>query len=227
VRLEDGGEFTRKWEKTLPAALRAAKETMTEKGYEAALDSLMDADGAKGLVLEHMLQHTEECVYELIVKLASDVGDSNMIVFAHHTEYIAELERRFREAYPDRPVWKITGTTAPKKRKAIQDELAGAKGGILVASYGCVGTGLTLKNIDYGIFAEGFKSKIINKQSIGRGLCLAPGKDLFRLWDVCVRYESGRMMRLGDKRRRLWQQEGFDCERTEWTPGEPPPKFFM
>ena len=60
---------------------------------------------------------------------------------------------------------------------------------ILIGSYGAVGTGLTFKNVQYGIFAQSFKSEIIVKQSLGRlmlkGNTGNPDIDnYFRLYDL-------------------------------------------
>ena len=38
--------------------------------------------------------------------------------------------------------------------------------------------------IDYGIFAQSFKSEIVNLQSIGRGLLKTDEKDTFYLYDM-------------------------------------------
>ena len=40
------------------------------------------------------------------------------------------------------------------------------------------------KNIDYGIFAQSFKSEIIVLQSIGRGLLKTENKDKFPIYDI-------------------------------------------
>ena len=53
-----------------------------------------------------------------------------------------------------------------------------------MASYACVGTGLTLSNLCYGILFESFKSETINMQSIGRGLGLSEMRDKFKLYDI-------------------------------------------
>ena len=67
---------------------------------------------------------------------------------------------------------------------ALLDNLSLKFFNILFASYGCVGTGLTLKNIDYGIFAQSFKSEIVVLQSIGRGLLKTETKDKFNIYDI-------------------------------------------
>ena len=79
-----------------------------------------------------------------------------------------------------------------------------------MASYGCVGTGLTFKNLDYGIFAQGFKSHIINLQSLGRGLCLANDKDKYRLYDLVDCFPTRRIEMQGKSRKRLYEEQGFE-----------------
>ena len=54
---------------------------------------------------------------------------------------------------------------------------------VLIASYGCVGTGITLSNLCYGVLFESFKSDVINMQSLGRGLGLSKLKDKYIVYD--------------------------------------------
>ena len=55
---------------------------------------------------------------------------------------------------------------------------------IIVASYACMSTGITLANLCYGVFFESFKSNVVNMQSIGRGLGLSDLKDEYVLYDI-------------------------------------------
>ena len=55
---------------------------------------------------------------------------------------------------------------------------------ILIGSYGCMSTGLTLSNLCFGVLFESFKSNVINMQSIGRGLGLSEFKDEYILYDI-------------------------------------------
>ena len=54
---------------------------------------------------------------------------------------------------------------------------------ILLASYGCMSTGITLGNLCYGVLFESFKSGVINMQSLGRGLGLSKLKDKYIVYD--------------------------------------------
>lgn len=209
IKLDDPS-FTMKEVKTLPVALKEARKLYNDDEYMKFLVDLCKAKGSNLLMLEQMLLHQDkkrlDVMYDLLFSFTK-----NCIVFAHHTEYLNFLEKYFKEKMPYRKVFKITGATSVKKRKEIMDALLESNDCILFASYGVLSTGLTLKNLDYGIFAQSFKSKIINKQSIGRGLCLANDKDKYRLYDLIDVYPTGRIEAQGKEKMKLYKNEKFEC----------------
>ena len=81
---------------------------------------------------------------------------------------------------------------------------------ILVASYGCCGTGLTFKNVDYGIFAQSFKSNIINKQSLGRLMLKTKEKSNFYLYDLVDCFPTKRLYLQGLAKIKIYKEEGYD-----------------
>lgn len=101
-----------------------------------------------------------------------------------------------------------------KISKAIDKEVDSK---ILVASYGTCSTGLNLKNIHNIVFVESFKSDIIIKQSIGRGLRKNENKDSVEIYDIVddIRCnEEGHkwqnyIYRHGIERRRIYEEENF------------------
>lgn len=208
VKLEKK-EFTMTNKKTLPYAVREVKNLYDEDEYREYLIELCKANGANLLVLEQMLVHRSERRIELLDKLVREFK-KNCIVFAHHTEYITFVYKHLKETFPNRNVYKITGTTTIKARDKIIKALVEDKDAILVASYGCLSTGITLRNLDYGIMFQSFKSQIINKQSLGRGLCLAPGKEKFYLYDVIDCFPTGRLEAQGKAKAKLYESEGFE-----------------
>ena len=148
------------------------------------LVELCKASGSNLLNLEQMIAEHSEKKLDIIREIVFS-WDKNGIVFAHNSEYIQHLYNYLSKTFPDRPVYVIRGNTPQKKREEIKDKLNNIDtNAILVASYGCVGTGLTFKNIDYCIFTQSFKSKTINLQSIGRGLLPSEGKQEFSVYDL-------------------------------------------
>lgn len=203
----DKREFTMTLEKKLPLVLTEMRNRPVDE-YKDYLIDLCKAKGANLLLLEQMLVHRDKKRLDVMEDLLRGMN-KNCIVFAHHTEYLRYLYDYFQKKFPDRPIYLITGQTAEKKREKIKTNLLTDAGAILFASYGCVGTGLTLKNIDYGIFAQSFKSHIINKQALGRGLCLANDKPFYYLYDLVDDFPTKRLYMQGIAKAKLYKNEQF------------------
>lgn len=177
--------------------------------YVDYLIDLCKANGSNLLLLEQMVMFMQEKKIN-ILKEVLRLKNGNYIVFAHHTEWLKYLESRLKEEMPDKKILLITGTVNQKKREKIMKTMEENNDCILLASYACVGTGLTFKNVEAGVFAESFKSQIINKQSLGRGLLLAPGKDRFYLYDLIDCFPTRRLEFQGNAKKSLFTKEGYD-----------------
>ena len=177
-------DMTMIYKKRKPIALIEARKNMDDREYMNFLVELCKASGSNLLNLEQMIAEHSEKKLDIIREIVFS-WDKNGIVFAHNSEYIQHLYNYLSKTFPDRPVYVIRGNTPQKRREWIKEKLNSTDtNAILVASYGCVGTGLTFKNIDYCIFTQSFKSKIINLQSIGRGLLPSEGKQEFSVYDL-------------------------------------------
>ena len=195
--------------RNLPFTLQQLKSSYTKTEYANYLIDLCKASGSNLLVLEQMVAQRSNKKLKIICDIISSQS-KNGIVFGHNIEYLKFLQQYIQQQFPNRPVYLIQGSTSVKKRDSIINSLLTDEGAILVASYGCVGTGLTLKNIDYGIFAQSFKSDIINKQAMGRGLCLANDKNKYYLFDIIDCFPSKRLYVQGTQKVKLYKSENFD-----------------
>lgn len=224
---KDEREFTIQHVKRMPVALKHIKNEIIKESktidltdderemywrqkYVDYLYSICKQTGSNALLLEQMLVHRSQARIRLIDRLLSSFN-KNSIVFAHHTEYLKMLHDHFKALYPNRNVYMIHGGTTTKKREQIIANLEKDTDAILFASYACIGTGLTLRNLDYGIFAQSFRSEIINKQSLGRGLMLAEDKEYYQLYDIIDVFPTKRIYRQGLDKKRLYAEEKFNC----------------
>ena len=88
---------------------------------------------------------------------------------------------------------------------------------IIVASYGTFSTGISIKNIHNIFFTESFKSEVIIRQSIGRGLRKHASKDVVKIYDFIddFRYKNAEhdwvnyVYRHGMERRKIYKAEKF------------------
>ena len=202
-------EFTLQHKKVLPYTLKVLKEQYTKEQYRDYLVDLCKAKGSNLLMLEQMIVHrTKERldVMDDIIRGRS----GNCIVFAHHTEYLKHLKKHFETVFPDKTIYIITGSENLKKRTAIIDDMLTRNDVILCASYGCCSTGITFKNIDYGIFAQSFKSEIIVLQSIGRGLLKTEEKDTFQIYDIIDHLPTKKLYLQGVSKIKTYKEREFE-----------------
>lgn len=184
---------------------------LPKTSYRDNLVDMCKAQGANLLVLEQMIAEHSKKKLEVMREITFEWSNSNGIIFAHNEAYVDYLEKYFKEVWPDRPVYKIKGPTAQKKRDAIIETMnTKDKDAILVASYGVVGTGLTFKNIDYAVFAQSFKSQIIVFQSLGRGLLKTENKDKFYIYDLIDVLPTECLKKQGDEKTKRYRQRNFE-----------------
>lgn len=201
--------FTVQYEKVLPFALKQVKELYDSDEYKSYLIDLCKAKGSNLLMLEQMLVHRSQRRLQIMDELLMGM-QKNCIVFAHHTEYLKFLKEHFEQKFPNRKVRIISGSANLKQRQKIIDEMNKEDGVILCASYGCCSTGITFKNVDYCIFAQSFKSEIINLQSIGRCMLKTDEKDTFYMYDIVDVFPTKRLYTQGLAKIRTYKKEGFD-----------------
>ena len=194
IKLQDP-QFLMQHVKKLPDGVQISKNSLLQKykddqhefkkQYIKLLEKLVkDSETSNMLFIEKMMTHFLDQRIEYLCNNILPSCDKNTLILSHHTEYIKYYAQIIKERFPNRHIDIITGAIRPKKREQIKQMLKDNNDCILIASYGCMSTGITLSNLCYGILFESFKSEIINMQSIGRGLGLSDLKDKYILYDI-------------------------------------------
>lgn len=197
----DNKEFLIRYAKETPYGLQLSKcqlygdstksDIMKDIEWMELLKSMIsDSTGANGLLVERMMVHFMNERVDILCNEILPQCDKNTLILCHHTEYINHLFDIVKEKFGNEHiVTKITGSVSPKKREEIKQMLKDNNNCILIASYGCMSTGITLADLCYGVLFESFKSDVVNMQSIGRGLGLSKIKDKYRLFDIVDCFE--------------------------------------
>ena len=194
-------EFLLKYSKTPSLGLTAAyngiqshsewSDERKEYEYFSLLKTIVgDSNSTNSLAIERMMIHFFNERVELLLNEVLPKCTKNTLILAHHTEYINYIYDEISKKFPERHVLKITGSISSKKRDEVKQVMKDYNDCILVASYGCMSTGITLANLCYGVLFESFKSNIVNMQSIGRGLGLSDMKDKYILYDFVDVFDS-------------------------------------
>lgn len=201
-------EFTMIHQKQLPIAIQQIKSQYDTQAYINYLLSLIKAN-SQTLLLEQMISQYSAIKLDIIEKLVNSTS-SNIIIFAHNTEYIQFLFKYLSKKLPFKTIHKLTGSTTIKKREEYIKNLINSQNNILIGSFGVVGTGLTIKNIDVGIFAQSFKSDIINKQSLGRLMLRDKDKTQFYLYDLIDVFDTKKIYLQGTAKLKTFKEEGWN-----------------
>jgi superfamily II DNA or RNA helicase len=129
------------------------------------------------------IQESEERL--MIINKIVSACKANTLVLFHNTEYGQRLLEYLQSRNPDLEFHYIDGKVSNKKRNVIKKEMEKTdKVRILVASFGCLSTGVSIKAITNVIFTQSFKKAQVIIQSIGRALRLHKDKKLAVIFDL-------------------------------------------
>lgn len=204
--------FLYKYIKKLPGGVDIARKQLSKEGYLTYLkDLILESDSTNNLLLERMVIHELNFrltyLKEIIENKMSVFG--NVLILTHHTEYTEYVYKELTSKFPNRKIYKITGAITPKKRTEILEGMKNNKGSILVASYGCMSTGITLPDLHYGVLFESFKSNTVNLQSLGRGLGKSDGKDIYEVWDFVDILPTKKIKGQGQERIKTYKNQMY------------------
>ena len=105
----------------------------------------------------------------------------NSLILVDTVAYVEYLAEFLTEHCPDKIIAVIHGGI--KDRSEICASMETADGMIIIATYGTMSTGVSIKNLSNIYFPDGGKSPIRIKQSIGRGMRLFPSKEYCLIFD--------------------------------------------
>jgi superfamily II DNA or RNA helicase len=150
--------------------------------------------GKEAFQYEKDLVHSSQKRLDFIKKLV-DKCPSNTIVLFYTIEYGIKILNKLKEEIPDKDFYYIDGSISGKERNSIKSEMEKTDGRvkILVGSYGCLSTGISIKAITNIIFADSFKSEQIIIQSIGRALRKHGQKKVANIFDLVDILDSSKM----------------------------------
>ena len=177
-------------------------------------DMIKGSPGTNQLVVEKMMVHFMDERINILCNDILSICPYNTLVLAHHTEYLLYVADEIKKRMPDKIVCIIHGKTKPKERDAVKETLKNNNNCILVASYGCIGTGITLSNLCFGVLFESFKSGTINMQSLGRGLGLSKLKDKYIVYDFIDCFDESvstkSILRQGKEKVKIYEKNKYD-----------------
>lgn len=132
--------------------------------------------------VDYITSHTKRnsWICRLSLKLAQKKENTIILVrYKKHGKLLYEALKKKHDK-----VFYISGETATDDRVALKYAAESDNGMIIVASYGVMSTGVSIKNLHHVIFGSPIKAKIVVLQSLGRLLRLHKSKEFATLWDI-------------------------------------------
>lgn len=140
--------------------------------------------------------------------------DGNTLLLYHRVDDHGKILTEMIREMTDRPVHFIHGGVDGEDRNDVRAEIEQADDSITVASFGTFSTGINIKRIHNIVMASSWKSRVMNLQSIGRGLRKADDKLICNLYDVTddLSWKRKRNYTLihADHRIKLYNEQGFE-----------------
>lgn len=138
------------------------------------------------------IQESEERL-DLINKVLSQCKSNTLVLF-HNTEYGQKLLEHLKSRNPDKDFYYIDGSVKnngnskniENNRSFIKKQMEITNDGrvkVLIASFGTLSTGVSIKAINNILFTQSFKKAQVIIQSIGRALRLHPEKKMAYIFD--------------------------------------------
>lgn len=137
----------------------------------------------------------------------------NSLVLFHRIEHGQKLYEKLRQDSTKR-VFYVDGGTASDIREEYKKKMEAGEEIVIVASFGTFSTGISIKKIHNIFFTESFKSEVIIRQSIGRGLRQHHSKDKVLIVDfvddIRTTEWDNYLYKHGKVRQSIYKQEKFD-----------------
>lgn len=149
------------------------------------------SDGKKAWELEKKYVQASLKRKMFISKLIQKFKNNSIVLF-HNLDYGTELYNYFRDNIPDIDFYYIDGGVSKDKRLHILKTMENTEGNvkILIASFGTLSTGVSVRSLTNMIFADSFRSSRIVRQSIGRVLRLHDEKSKAVVFDIVDRFDE-------------------------------------
>lgn len=162
--------------------------------------------------LEQNFVITSEARLDFVSSVISRVPRNSLVLF-HRIEHGKKLYEKLRQD-SDKRVYYVDGGTDKDIREEYKKKMEAGNEVVIVASYGTFSTGISIKKIHSIFFTESFKSEVIIRQSIGRGLRQHESKDKVLIVDfvdnIRTQEWDNYLWKHGKARQSIYKQEKFD-----------------
>ena len=189
--------------------------------YELRMGPSDEKDGAKLLNLEKQKAREDRKRFNYVCSTISKVNKNSLVLFADiKYEYGKNIYNWLREN-TNKNIYYIDGDTKNDIRDVYKAKMESEEDVVLVASIGTFSEGINILNVHNLFIIESYKSEIIIRQILGRGMRLMNGKDKINVFDFADNYKYGNhyiqknnyLMRHSKERENIYKEKKFPNRR--------------
>lgn len=128
---------------------------------------------------------------KVIQNLAKGLKGNTLILFDRKDAHLHKVKDQLSSQDHNKLVVVIDGDVESEDRAAIKKAIEAGTDIVLLATYGTMSTGVSIKKLHNLVFAHPSKSIIRVLQSVGRLLRLHDSKDIANIYDLCDNFNVG------------------------------------
>jgi superfamily II DNA or RNA helicase len=160
------------------------KEKLYELRQQSKKKSDESIEGNEIFNIERKLVVSSDLRLDYVTQFILKTSKNSLVLYQSVGDgYGRRIYDKLRELQSEREVFYIDGDTEPERRDYYKKQMEEGTNKILVASFGTLSTGVSIKNIHNIFLTESYKSEVLIKQSLGRGMRLYEGKEKVNIID--------------------------------------------
>jgi len=202
-----------------PVSIKIVVMDWLDQDYKEKLADLKlnsnNVEGNEVYNLERKLVIESKKRLNYVVDFISKTSKNSLVLFQSvKDEYGKQIWNLLREKTRDKEAFYVDGDTDENLREEYKSRMAKGSNKVLIATYGTFSTGISINNLHNIFLVESYKSEVLIKQSLGRGMRKMEGKERVNIIDfvddfTTPRYENY-LMKHSRSRIEIYKKENFE-----------------
>lgn len=174
-----------------------------------------DLEGNDLYNLERRLVISNKARLDYIIDFINKASKNSLVLFQSvKDEYGKNIWNGIREINPKKEAFYVDGDTNESLREEYKSRMETGENKVLIATYGTFSTGISINNLHNIFLVESYKSEVLIKQSLGRGMRKMEGKDKVNVIDFVDDFSTSGyknyLIKHSEARIEIYKRENFD-----------------
>lgn len=165
--------------------------------------------------IERKLVISNKARLNYIVDFINRTTKNSLVLFQSvKDEYGRNIWNGVRESNPSKEAFYVDGETNEQLREEYKSRMETGENKVLIATYGTFSTGISINNLHNIFLVESYKSEVLIKQSLGRGMRKMEGKEKVNIIDFVDDFSTAGyknyLLKHSEARIAIYRNENFD-----------------